>query len=794
MANHLPLPPGRPLSSRRVRGNPLPPRPVQRASHAALLQRSLTEIEESITDSGIADDEELDTRIVLKISGATRLDTGPFRGLNLINLGEGSGWTYAVLSDREARAALGSLLSEYAGTQQGAVEQDWDHPQSWAILLDDIDGIELYGPEDRKDPEIDNLEFTGVEVIDVLLWPSNSDRVAKERVQEILSLIEQAERRNPALEILSVDSRPQTTVVRVAADRELTQNLLDEAWAERVRPPLRPHITDSRVSQAAIPISLQPASGESIGVVDGLAVTANPLLGSTVVASQSFPDRWIFSDPDSHGTEVCSIASRGSLDFIVTGEEPPPAHPIVSARVFDTESDTLVIAGQAHETIPQAITWMVREHGVRVVNLSINRNYAIDTLLRSELTAALDEVSRNLNVVLVISSGNMIQRPSEGWLEGYPRYLSHADAGVADPGDAALAITVGSIAHRDIPGGRFAEHLVSIAPAGGASPFTRTGPVHGPNRAGVLKPEFVHNGGNWAQYDNDSPPVVDDPNIGVLTAMPPRSGRLLCTKTGTSYAAPAVAREVARIATRYPGASANLLRALTALSARLPNTSSPGGIDPLVISAYGQPEADRVLESSGPCAILTIDALMQTNSVVIHPLPIPYDFARGRSRRSLRVALAFDPPVRRSRREYIAGQMTIQLVCGLSFVEVERTYQRQPSRAEAQANPTLQRIDLPAGRFRPTLHPGSSRLEWNTLIRRDFIHGAWDPDDENYFLVVTHNLSPWTLAQRRSYSDQRYALAVQVVDEERLDLDVHGQISALLRAEARATARGRIRG
>jgi len=260
--------------------------------------------------------------------------------------------------------------------------------------------------------------------------------------------------------------------------------------------------------------------------------------------------------------------------------------------------------------------------------------------------------------------------------------------------------------------------------------------------------------------------------------------------TGTSYAAPAVAREVARIATRYPSASANLLRALLALSARPPAASRLDGIDPLRLSAYGVPNADRILESGGPTAILAIDAEMNTNSVVIHPVPIPYQFAEGTSRRLFRIALAFDPPVRRGRREYIAGNMSVELVRGVDEDDVARIYQIQPTRAQVNANPQLRRFNLPTGNQRPSLSPGPRRLVSNTLIRRDFDGGTWDPDDEHYFLVVTHTHSPWTQKQRNEYPDQRYALAVQLTDEGRTHLDLHN----LVRAELRTRIRIRIRG
>jgi hypothetical protein len=131
MADHLPLPPGRPLSSRRRRGGPVEPRAVARGTHAGQLRDQLRQIDSLVEAEPEPGVEELDTRIVLKLKGATRLQSGPFRGLQLTKLGEGRGWTYAVLSSRESRDLLAEVLSEYGQSEQGA-PVDWGRPQDWA--------------------------------------------------------------------------------------------------------------------------------------------------------------------------------------------------------------------------------------------------------------------------------------------------------------------------------------------------------------------------------------------------------------------------------------------------------------------------------------------------------------------------------------------------------------------------------------------------------------------------------------------------------------------------------------
>ena len=253
------------------------------------------------------DVEELDTRLVLKLQGATRLQSGPLNGLNLTVLGEGRGWTYAVLSTRESRNLLATLIAEYGQTEQDTAA-DWDHPQTWAALLDNIEGVSVYGRYDRYDRELDRLTFDRLEPLDVLLWPSPTLEAAQERISEIEDLVRAATEENPSIRVVATDPRPQTTVVRINADRVLLEGLLAAAWVERVRPPLRPEVTQADVLGARMPVPMPEPRGAAVGVIDGLPVTANPLLTGAVTDVKPFPVDHVFGGPDAHGTSVTATA------------------------------------------------------------------------------------------------------------------------------------------------------------------------------------------------------------------------------------------------------------------------------------------------------------------------------------------------------------------------------------------------------------------------------------------------------------------------------------------------------
>lgn len=784
MADHLRLPVGTELGNMRSRGGgPNDQAPVNRSGRGRALEQSVTGLQAALAD----DDLEEDARAVLKFrSGGRITGNGLWKGLGLEALGENEEWTYFVLSTRESRLELQNLLSQYVQLPDGSeADVDWDNPKSWATFIDLIEDIELYGPEDRADPSLDDLVFDPLAQIDVLLWPSGTEATAASRIAEVREVVEShAEQAvGSQVRVLATDPRPDRTLLRIEADELLLEQLLDHFDIERIRAPLSAAVTQQQLTGFTTPDELPDPADTPIGVIDSVIVTTNPLVGPYVLDAETFPSGHTFTGTDNHGTAVAGCAIWGDLDVILAGALPTP-HPVVSARVMEpitgpSGEPRVQVVGLPAQTIEEAIEWLVDQHDIRVVCISVAYNEPAKTALRNELTLTLDELARKHDIVIVVPTGNRGTEPASGWQSGYPGYVFDSDAGVASPGDGAIVVTIGSIAKRDVASTRAGAARVNIAGKNEPSPFTRTGPVRGRSTTGMLKPEFTHHGGNWA-YDS-ALDNLDSTNPGTssIVTIPPRSGRVIGANNGTSYAAPKVAHEIARIAERYPEASANLLRALTALSARRP-VNALGEKLHRDAAAYGEPDADRVLESTPQRVFLTHEGETTTSRITLHRLPIPAAFADGNSRKVFRVALAFDPPVRRQRREYIAGNMTVELVRGMSFERVQEIYSRQPTTSQAAEDPSLERLSLPERENRPILEPGEDSVSFNTLVCREFIDGRWDPEHDEYVAVIRHNQSAWTEAQRRQYASQSYALAVEVADETRTDIDLYALMQARL--------------
>lgn len=443
-----------------------------------------------------------------------------------------------------------------------------------------------------------------------------------------------------------------------------------------------------------------------------------------------------------------------------------------------------------HLVVDRAIRLLHERHGVRVFNLSFGYRDAYDATHVGELTEVLDDLARELNVVIVVPTGNAPVDHQGRMLSGhhahadYPGYLIDPKHRLAEPAPAALALTVGAIAHSDAPMERTPPRIGdrAIAGVGDLSPFSRTGPGIGPHAARCNKPDLVHEGGNWVLNDTGQL-VQDDAGVAIISTALDASGRLFRACCGTSFAAPAVARCAADVVHAYPHASANLVRALVAISAQDP----PGAqlISDLVkrrrLYGAGVPASDRATGSGPRRVTMTFDGDMAVDTVVIHPLPVPRAFATGKSEtRRISVSLAFDPPVRRQRREYLAGTMQFDLYRAIDADELAEIVARQ--------DPDDPQPMVKGRRRVKKLEPGVDSSRYATLQTR-----VWTPkllkvdDGDTYFLVVTHRRQTW--ARNGDYERQRYALAVTLEDHSLVKLDLYASVTQQVQTAVRARIR-----
>jgi subtilase family protein len=774
MPSHLLLPDPRPVGSRRTGGGGGAPVQRNRAEHGAHLQAELQQIVAAPRrlEAGI------DPDLVFKIRAVSRPQEGALEGRRLEVLGESADYMYFVLSD-DGTNALAAALSSY--TTAGTLPS----------LVNLIDDIEPYGPDDRRGPGLASPP-DGQFVVDIVIWPSPTRDEAQRRaaiVDAVLAL------RGGEAQLRSLSAR--RNLIRARITTEGLDDLLNTSVIEQVRTPPAPFLDfrDWRTLKAT-ELTRTTVASTTVGVLDDGPATGHPLLSGLVESIDLIaPPNYAWQRPGDHGSEVVGRVLLPQLHEQLRDGVAITAHGTVRvARILEPDpadpdgAPRFATSGFPHELVEQGIRYLHETYGVRIFNLSVGYKEPYTDVHLGALTETIDELVRELKIVVVVPTGNasphaLTARTPSGHhvFEDYPAYLDAPEHRLAEPAPAALAVTVGSLVLSD--GVAEIGSRLGWRPVAGVdhpSPFSRTGPGTGTNGKRRNKPELVDYGGNVVLNDSGLVVANDMGASIVSTAINPVTGQLFKACNGTSYAAPAVARIAADIAHAYPDASANLIRALLATSAKLPDCAADTLDDHRRAARFGLGRADmeRALTSGARCATMTYDGTMPVDTVHIHPVPVPEVFRRGSGHhRTLTVAVAFDPPVRRQRREYLAAVIQVDLYRNIDPDVLQDILSRQ------DPNDSQDRIS--DRRRRPPLVPGSDFTANSTVqIRSWTAKNSFVNDDEIFYIAVTHRAATWA-RNDPAYQEQSYALAVTLEDQHLVQADLHQLLTQQVRLPAR---------
>ena len=532
-------------------------------------------------------------------------------------------------------------------------------------------------------------------------------------------------------------------LARVVGSRALGEALLDLDCVAQVNlPPLLPSAYGALFqNQAAIQNNGSPTGREPVvGVIDSGVLAGHTLLRGWVVEEEDFGSgEPTVTDGQGHGTRVAGLAMYGSIaDCIETGVWDRKVL-IASGKVLRRHPSDESVAMFPDDVRPEALVERAIRHfhetqNCRVFNLSLgNRDDVYAGGRQYAWAEALDQLACELDIVIVVSAGNnrdpqMPEAPTtrDDFRAGVRNLLlSNPLSRVCNPATAALAVTVGAIARSAAPRTR---DSFAAAPEGAPASFSRVGPGYEwKPRTHAVKPDFVAYGGNFGvQSFAGEPPrwITEDINLGEpTTRFPDHDGRHLTAVSGTSFAAPqvshaaALALEAAGDALGDP-ASANVARAILGVSAESPPCGNTWLRDPkaeetwdkLRLAGFGMIDMSRVGASLDNDACLVASDQVEEDYWHIYPIPVPDAFLTGTGNRGISVALAFDPPVRSSRKEYLARTMWVEVMKGLTLHEVEGY--RTPYSGEGKPP------EFPSAKLL-SMRPNKTALYWSTLqVRR----------------------------------------------------------------------------
>lgn len=366
-------------------------------------------------------------------------------------------------------------------------------------------------------------------------------------------------------------------------------------------------------------------------------------------------------DENGHGSGVASLVAYYALGLAAGAKNEPHAI-VASARVLDANNQ-----GAEHRLFSLALREVVKTFaplGVKIFNLSVNNiqyRWSTETRRtvprRSWIARTIDHLSREYDVVFVVSTGNFDLATIQDFMNSgaqFPAYLLREEAKLWDPAQAALALTVGSIAATPRVIGNSGT-TTAMAALNHPSPFTRSGP----GVAREIKPELVEYGGNFV-FDTDDQRVKQ--NLG--TDLPLATHKLspaITHNAGTSYAAARVSHKLSRLQQdlieltgHVPGAP--LLKAFIVSSARRRDNGHDYQDAAWLNSlGYGMPDHVRATDANDYSVAMFYEGVLPVNSVAYFDIPVPATLVAAKGPFRLTITVVHAPEVQRHGLETYLG-------------------------------------------------------------------------------------------------------------------------------------------
>ncbi len=661
--------------------------------------------------------------------------------------------------------------------------------QAWVASL--TEDMELWGRENRIGRKLRGAEIDQSQeyYLDVELWVYGSHAENRERESALEQYVA-----NHGGRVTDRYLGRNLLLVRVQVTGALIDPLLEIGDIREIDLPPEPAMEmpqyyRTNIDDFQTPIPPPAPGSPGVCVIDSGLITGHPVLANAVGDAKAFPvSLGTEIDQNGHGTLVSGLALYGDVEACINTLNFSPQVFLFSARVTNAQNrfdDESLILSQ----MEQSVRYFYDTYGCRVFNISLaDPELVYADGKPSPWAGILDNLAREYNVVIVVSAGNIPIHSFEGEdaetiRMQYPAYLLEESSRILEPSTAVNVLTVGSICHSDhsFHAGRQPGDL--IEPVGDIdmpSPFTRSGP--GVNKA--VKPDVVEYGGNSAWYASQGRFMQFDPGLDVVSTNWELQNRLFAAASGTSFSTPRVAHLAALIFKKYPEISANMVRALIANSAAIPSIAQDrfGNFEDIRrLYGYGLPDMTKALFSTDNRVLLLADDEIANDGIHIYEIPIPDLFRSTRGERVITICLAYDPPVRHTRKDYVGVSLEFRLLRGCATDEVVNWYSDQrvdggepiPKSRTCTLQPSIQ------NRGGGTLHKAEFRVRQNSAFERY--------PGENFHLVI-QSKKGWV--DNDLFPSQRYAVTV-TLEHLGVQLDIYNILQERIRQNVRQRARAR---
>lgn len=657
-------------------------------------------------------------------------------------------------------------------------------------ILNSITGFDLIPKDEKISNQLKQYEFIGDESIyfDVELWqmPINE---RKEFIQGIKNLIATEGGR-----VTDELVKKNFTLIRVYGTKSLLDLLLDFNEVCFAELPPKPYLDFTYLNKNLEDfevINRLTDQSSAIAVLDSGIISNHPLFQGAI--ADEIPDvNGVISDDTGHGSQVAGLALYGDVKKCIDKGVFEQNVWIVSAKImfddgfrnpiYDPEK---LLEHQLQDVVDEVTS---NYPNCKIFNLSLGNqiNKVYELKKQFNLAVLLDELAKEKGVIFTVSAGNISQGNIQ--LEDYPGYFTKPipDYKIIDPASAALAITVGSIAHEVAPY-EYNPNDLYFAPASynHPSPFT----CAGPGFKGMIKPELVEYGGNIItnKYErNNLSARILSFNKDFI------AGSLFSSGIGTSLSSPKIAHQLALLVNRYPEKSSNMIKALLISSAKIPierptifsnitkNSSDKERQHLLNLYGYGLPSIEEALESSDEKVLLIRENSVGLNKVHLYKIELPYSLFEMKRNRIFSVTLVYDPPVNKNRTDYLCCSMGFTLFRNTSIEDIREKYssisiKENANMEEIEEKMTCPKIDLKPGS--DTRNKGVHQKGWIDFDRKL----QWDRENPLVLSIV---------CQDKSVKDQDYLQDYAVI----VKIEHHGNNELYTQIKLKNQARVQIKG
>lgn len=737
----------------------------QRKSKATEFKNSLDEILKDLKDINENYSSIVSSDLIFKIKVNSRIDREKLEKMNLNVLGYDDTSTIIVFGSEEH---LEKFLDKI---------EDYKTNLSKSTLLDAFDDLLPINPKDRIGIRLSDTPIMDEEKakIDIEFWYSEDKSQRTLWFENIKKII--VSTGGYLIDRYEGDSYFLIRVKITKSGFDIIKNLKEIRWIDR--PPEIIYDMDKikGISKSDLDGSIETpdSNSPSILLFDSGITPKHPLIENALKVYDSFIDGNPGFDDSGHGMIVAGIALYGDLGSCIKMKKFKPDGFLYSIKVLDSadDFDNNLLVSQIKSTLKQ---YTDQDANIKIVNLSLgdrgseNGTILIDNHRQFLLAAELDNLvyeyrnNKKQDLIFVISAGNnFIDDPVPG---RYPDYYTNSDFRIICPSTAINAITVGSISEGVGVSSPYAEkEMIFGRYKGFPSAFTRVG--FGFNKS--IKPELVEIGGDQINPRNISA-SADNCGVGVIGLNNDIKSGYFSTAFGTSISAAKISNLIAKLWSKYPTYSSDLIKSLIVNSAFIPETCiscsqktlvTPNGYyrceefdEEMVkrVYGYGIPNLDNILSSDNNRVILLDDSDIGLNDVVFYKLPLPSEFFNTPGEKEISISLSYAPKVRVTREVYQCCTLKFNLKKNLDESKITAMYSiTDDDIALDDSDRRESRVDGLKPNFNDRVHSTLQKAIWKSTDVLNWNDSIW--------LVIECKDNQWL--NDESYR-QKYAIVVTV--------------------------------